>query len=91
MSRVVFDEDRCKGCLLCTTVCTKEIIIQADRINKSGYKVVEIPTKDMKKCIGCAACAQICPDMCITVYRTPKKKKKGGNKDEEGGEKKECK
>lgn len=81
MSRVLFNEDRCKGCLLCTTVCPEGIIVQADRINKSGYKVVEIPEGEMKKCIGCAACGQICPDMCITVYRTPRKKKKGEKAD----------
>jgi 2-oxoglutarate ferredoxin oxidoreductase subunit delta len=81
MSHVEIREDRCKGCLLCTTVCPQEIIVQADRFNKSGYKVVEVPEAKMEECIGCAACAQICPDMCITVYRTVKDKKKGEKQD----------
>jgi 2-oxoglutarate ferredoxin oxidoreductase subunit delta len=77
MSRAEFNEERCKGCLLCVSACPEEIIRQADRFNKSGYKIVEVPREDLSKCIGCAACAQICPDMAITVYRTPKAKKQG--------------
>ena len=26
MARVIFDEERCKGCELCTTVCPKGIV-----------------------------------------------------------------
>ena len=75
MSRITVLEDRCKGCLLCTTVCPKEIIVQSDRFNQQGYKVAEVPEKDMDQCTGCASCAMICPDVAIKVYRTPKKKK----------------
>ncbi len=70
MSRVVFDEERCKGCLLCTTVCPKSIIVQASRFNRQGYKVVEVV--EMDKCTACASCAQICPDCAISVIRTKK-------------------
>lgn len=75
MSRIVIQEDRCKGCLLCTTVCPVQIIAQSDRFNQSGYKVAEVPGEDMEKCTGCTSCALICPDLAIKVYRTPKKKK----------------
>ncbi|XPV76340.1 MAG: 4Fe-4S binding protein [Desulfovibrio sp.] len=75
MSRIVVDEERCKGCLLCTTVCPVEIIVQSDRINKKGYKPAELPAESQEKCIGCASCALICPDVAIKVYRTPKAKK----------------
>ncbi|BDQ37959.1 (Fe-S)-binding protein [Pseudodesulfovibrio nedwellii] len=74
MSRIEVQEDRCKGCLLCTTVCPVDIIVQSDRFNVSGYKVAEVPEADADKCTGCASCAMICPDVAITVYRTPKKK-----------------
>jgi 2-oxoglutarate ferredoxin oxidoreductase subunit delta len=33
-----------------------------------------VPEADKDKCTGCASCAQICPDVAIKVYRTPKKK-----------------
>ncbi len=75
MSRIVIREERCKGCLLCTTVCPKGIIRQSDRFNQQGYKVVEVAEGDMDKCTACTACAQICPDFAITVFRTPKKTK----------------
>ncbi len=74
MSRVEFIEERCKGCLLCTTVCPAGIVAQADHFNQSGYKVVEVKPADMEKCTGCGSCALICPDCAVRVWRTPKKK-----------------
>jgi 2-oxoglutarate ferredoxin oxidoreductase subunit delta len=74
MSRIEINEERCKGCLLCTISCPVEIIVQADRFNKMGYKVAEVAGDDMAKCTACASCAKICPDYAITVYKTPKKK-----------------
>ena len=73
MSRIEVQEDRCKGCLLCTTVCPVNIIVQSDRFNASGYKVAEVHEADKGKCTGCASCALICPDVAIKVYKTPKK------------------
>lgn len=73
MSRIEVREERCKGCLLCTTVCPVEIIVQSERFNAQGYKVVEVT--DMDSCTGCTSCARMCPDMCITVYKTAKAKK----------------
>lgn len=77
MSRIEVLEERCKGCLLCTTVCPVEIIKQSDRFNQHGYKVAEVPEEDADKCTGCTSCALICPDVAIKVYRTPKAKKGG--------------
>lgn len=77
MSRIEVFEERCKGCLLCTTVCPVEIIVQSDRFNQHGYKVAEVRTGDEEKCTGCTSCALICPDLAIKVYRTPKAKKEG--------------
>lgn len=74
MSRVVFLEDRCKGCLLCTTVCPKSIIHQSSRFNRQGYKVAEVPAEDMHECTACTSCALICPDAAIRVYKTKKTK-----------------
>ena len=69
MSRIVVEENRCKGCLLCTTVCPEGLLQQAQRLNSSGFRVVE-PNED--GCTGCAFCAEICPDYAITVYRSRK-------------------
>ncbi len=74
MSRVEFIDERCKGCLLCTTVCPVGIIVQSNRFNQQGYKVAEVPAEDMEKCTGCTSCAMICPDYAIRVFKTRKAK-----------------
>ena len=68
MPKVVFDEDRCKGCELCVSACPKKIVGMAkDRINKKGFHPAEVVEQD--KCIGCAFCATMCPDTVIEVYK----------------------
>lgn len=74
MSKVVFLEELCKGCLLCTQVCSKEIIEQSNKFNKQGYKVVEIKPENLEKCIGCGFCSLVCPDSAIVVYKSVKEK-----------------
>ncbi len=66
--RVTFDENRCKGCELCTTTCPfKIVVMDKSRINVKGYYPAAV--KEMDKCTGCASCARICPDCVITVER----------------------
>ena len=72
MSRIAIVFDRCKGCLLCSTVCPKGIIQTSDRINQQGYKVAEVLEENMDKCTGCASCTLICPDVAIRVFRPAK-------------------
>ncbi len=73
MSRVVFIEERCKGCLLCTSVCPKGIIRQSSRFNRLGYRVVEAG-ENAGECTGCAGCGVICPDVAVRVFRSAKTK-----------------
>ena len=68
MGKVTFDENKCKGCELCTTVCpTKIVVMDKERINVKGYHPATV--KEMDKCSGCASCARICPDVVIKVER----------------------
>jgi Indolepyruvate ferredoxin oxidoreductase, alpha and beta subunits len=67
MAQVKFDEERCKGCEICTSVCPKKILKMADRFNSKGYQPAEII--DQSQCIGCAFCARMCPDVVIEVYK----------------------
>lgn len=81
MSRILVNEERCKGCLLCTEACPVRIIARSSRFNSNGYQVVEVRPEDRAKCTGCTSCAVVCPDLAITVYKTPKAKtlaRKGG-------------
>ena len=67
--RVVVDENRCKGCSLCTSACPQDVLSMADdRLNARGYHPVEYRDAG-GRCTGCGLCAVICPDVCITVYR----------------------
>ena len=68
MAKVTFDENRCKGCELCPTVCpVKIVVMDKDRINIKGYHPATV--KEMDKCTGCASCARMCPDVVIKVER----------------------
>lgn len=66
---VVIDEDRCKGCELCTFVCPKHLLGMAETFTPRGYHPAHLfdPRGD---CTGCLLCAVICPDVAITVYRS---------------------
>lgn len=65
--RIEIDEERCKGCKLCVSVCPKGILTISKWLNEKGYMPAEVT--DMSQCTGCSMCAIICPDVCITVYR----------------------
>ena len=75
MSHIVIDEERCKGCELCTTVCPKGNLVQmSPRFNAKGYRPSTFVDPE-DRCTGCTLCALMCPDMVITVYRTVKKRR----------------
>ncbi|MEG0457558.1 MAG: 4Fe-4S binding protein, partial [Oscillospiraceae bacterium] len=61
MAKMIVDENICKGCGLCVTVCPKKIIkLSEEKLNSKGYKPAEVIK--MEDCIGCAMCGLICPD-----------------------------
>ena len=65
---IVIDENRCKGCELCTSVCPKNIIEMADYFTPRGYRPARLVDPN-GACTGCLLCSTICPDVAITVYR----------------------
>lgn len=68
---VKFNEERCKGCELCVSVCPVKILkLHETNINSKGYRPACVI--DAEKCIGCANCALICPDGAISVYMKDK-------------------
>ena len=68
MAKLTFNEDRCKGCGPCVSVCPKKILrLSENKFNKEGYTAVECI--DMSQCIGCAMCATMCPDVVIRVEK----------------------
>lgn len=69
MSRVTFNEERCKGCGNCIQVCPKGIIAFSERLNVKGYHPAEVTEERMSQCIACVSCARMCPDCVIVVEK----------------------
>ncbi len=68
MAKITIQEDLCKGCGLCVSVCPRKILVLAkDKINKKGHNPASIT--DQSQCIACAFCATMCPDCVITVEK----------------------
>ena len=70
MSKIVINEDRCKGCGLCTIACPQKLVTLKDTPNSMGYTVAVFSGPE--KCTGCALCAEMCPDVAIMVYKGEK-------------------
>ncbi len=69
--KIVFEEERCKGCELCISVCPAAILsLKEDVINSKGFHPAYVVNEE--KCTGCSNCAAICPDVVITVHRIDK-------------------
>ena len=68
----VIDNDRCKGCGLCVTVCPKKVLEITDQVNAKGYFPAYQARPD--DCIHCSACCIMCPDVAITITRTADEK-----------------
>jgi 2-oxoglutarate ferredoxin oxidoreductase subunit delta len=62
---VVIDRERCKGCLLCVRACPVKTLEADVAPNASGSYPATVRGD---KCIACANCFEVCPDVCISVY-----------------------
>ncbi len=67
MPKVEIRPESCKACLLCTSVCPKNVLGEGKKVNSKGYMYIEMVNPDA--CIGCKMCAEICPDAAIEVYK----------------------
>ena len=66
--RVTFNEENCKSCEICVEWCGKKlIIIDEQRLNRAGVHPAAI--RDQDGCVGCLACAIMCPDAVITIEK----------------------
>ncbi len=62
------EENLCKGCGLCVSVCPKQVLEISKNINVKGYfPAYQARPED---CITCALCCTMCPDAAITITQT---------------------
>lgn len=67
-NKITINEEKCKGCELCISVCPKGILKKnPEKINMKGYNPTFV--FNIEKCIACAMCAIICPDSVIKVEK----------------------
>lgn len=69
--KVIIDEEKCKSCEMCVSVCPKHVLRISNKINLKGYHPVEL--FDNENCISCGFCYLICPDKAILEVRRPEK------------------
>ena len=68
MKKVTFLNEVCKGCSLCVGACPQRIIeLDESVINEKGYHPAHLT--DEAKCVSCALCALMCPDVAIRVEK----------------------
>jgi len=67
MSYIIIDNERCKGCGLCTIACSRKLVTMSDTPNSMGYTVALFT--EPEKCTGCSMCAEMCPDVAICVIK----------------------
>lgn len=64
--RIIIDENRCKGCELCTAACPGNLIEMSKKLNTSGFHFAVMAKHD--ECNGCTLCAIMCPDIASLRY-----------------------
>jgi 2-oxoglutarate ferredoxin oxidoreductase subunit delta len=69
-ARIEIDEEKCKGCGLCTVTCPRMLLKLGEESNDNGHTPAVIICQE--KCVGCALCAGMCPAVAIDVYSRQK-------------------
>ncbi len=65
--KIKVDPIFCKSCELCVVACPKKIMKISDKKNDRGFSLAVC--MDEEACIGCMACAEVCPDVAIEIIR----------------------
>lgn len=69
--KIVIDEELCKGCGICISLCPLKNLGRSDKLSSRGIFLPVEVNKD--KCKGCRICEYYCPDLAIYVVKEAKK------------------
>ena len=64
MAKILLNTMRCKGCLLCVSVCPAKALSPSGELGVKGYETVKV---DEDKCVQCGSCYRICPDVVFEI------------------------
>ena len=67
MGKVTILTESCKACGYCIKFGPKEVLAEGKDVNAKGYP--HVTAVKPEACIGCAMCAQMCPEAAIEVWR----------------------
>lgn len=67
MEKVEIRAESCKCCQYCIKYCPKGVLAVGKEVNQKGYQYIIAEKPEL--CVGCAICAQMCPDAAIEVYK----------------------
>ena len=62
---VYIDQELCKSCSMCVTLCPKQVFEITHQVNKKGYNYAAAVRED--QCVKCKKCEKMCPDFAIYV------------------------
>lgn len=65
--KITIPKERCKGCGLCVTFCSKKVIEMSKEkeTNEKSYRFARVV--NIEDCTGCTNCCIVCPDVCIEI------------------------
>jgi len=76
--KITIDREMCKGCYLCIRACPVKVLEADNVINSTGSYPVRVKSEgnnpavdkctQLRLCIACGNCYEVCPDVCIEVY-----------------------
>lgn len=63
--RIHINEDLCKGCGICISLCPNKVISKSEELSSRGVFLPVITSGD--KCTACCVCEEHCPDLAIFI------------------------
>lgn len=67
MATVHVDQELCKSCKLCISICPQGVFEITNYVNRKGYNYVAAVRED--KCIACGQCERSCPDFVLHIEK----------------------